>query len=269
MSIDPLTGKTAITSSEMAAPNRADTIKNLATQFESLLLSQMLRDMQPDTAESGEGGFGSALTDTMYGSMGDSLAKAGGFGLATSLEDAMARTTPGGGPSAAIGAGMPAPRVYSPYLPEGSSLFVLDPERVSSAYGLRKDPIAGDARVHKGIDIPLATGVEVRSVKGGTVVESGVRGGYGNTVVVDHGNGVTTRYAHLSKLGVKVGEKVATGQPVGQAGQTGRATGPHLHLEVRKDGVAIDPLGSRAADLLGSGTVRNSVAADDVHGASR
>ena len=269
MSIDPLAQKAAITSSEMMAPSRAETIKNLAAQFESVLLSQMLRDTQPDGAESDGGGFGSPLTDTMYGAMGDSLAKAGGFGLATSLEDAMARTTPGGDLSATAGTGMPAPRVYSPYLPEGSSSFVLDPERVSSAYGTRKDPIAGDTRVHQGIDIPLATGVAVRSVKGGTVIESDTRGGYGNTVVVDHGNGVTTRYAHLSKLGVSVGDKVTTGQAVGKAGQTGRATGPHLHLEVRKDGVAIDPLGSRAADLLGPGTVRNSVAADDVHGVSR
>ena len=269
MSIDSVTQKAAITSSEMTAPNRAETIKNLAAQFESLLLSQMLRDMQPEAAESDGGGFGAPLTDTMYGAMGDSLAKSGGFGLATSLEDAMARTTPGSGPSPTIGSGMPAPRVYSPYLPEGSASVVLDPERVSSAYGMRKDPIAGDTRVHKGIDIPLAKGADVRSVKGGTVIESDTRGGYGNTVVVDHGNGVTTRYAHLSKLGVAVGDRVTTGQAVGQAGQTGRATGPHLHLEVRKDGVAIDPLGTRAADLLGPGTVRNSVSADDVHGASR
>jgi murein DD-endopeptidase MepM/ murein hydrolase activator NlpD len=270
MTIDPVAQKAAITSSEMTAPNRAETIKHLAAQFESMLVSQMLREMQKESDESDSGGFGAALTDTMYGEMGNSIVSAGGLGLATSLEDAMARTTPGGNPATA-GAGIPnpMPRVYSPWLPEGSTSFALDPERVSSAYGVRKDPIDGDTRMHKGIDIPLAQGVDIRSVKSGTVIESDTRNGYGNTIVIDHGNGVTTRYAHLSAREVSVGDRVTAGQSLGRAGQTGRATGPHLHLEVRKDGVAIDPLGSMATELLGRRIERNSVSADDVHGASR
>lgn len=275
MAIDPLAPTditTAIGTSEMAAPNRADTLKRLAGQFESMLLSQMLREMESETSHTDGGGYGAPLTDTMYGELGNALVGAGGFGLATSLEDAMARTTPGGDPTAAVVSGQSMPRVYSPWLPQGSTGFALDRERVSSAYGVRRDPISGEQRVHKGVDIPLAQGDDVRSMQDGTVIEADVRGGYGNTVVVDHGNGLTTRYAHLSVLDVAVGQQVSAGQTVGLAGKTGRATGPHLHLEVRQDGVAIDPLGADATRLLGRpvlATETNAFSADDSHGASR
>jgi murein DD-endopeptidase MepM/ murein hydrolase activator NlpD len=120
--------------------------------------------------------------------------------------------------------------------------------------------------MHHGVDIPMATGDDVRSLQGGTVTESQVRGGYGQTIVVDHGDGLTTRYAHLSARHVQVGDTVAAGQVVGLAGQTGRATGPHLHLEVREHGVAIDPMGLDAGRLLGNvllGTEKYAGTADD------
>lgn len=272
MSINPLDqikSAAGIGRSDNAAPNRPETLKALAAQFESLLIAQMLRDMRSESTST-DGSFGEPLADTVFGEFSNALVNAGGLGLATSLEDAMARTTPGGNP--AEGVSVPIPRAYSPWLPEGSGAFAIDAERVSSAYGVRRDPINGEQRVHKGIDIPLATGMDVRSVKGGTVIESDVRGGYGNTVVVDHGDGVTTRYAHLSARGVAVGQTVAAGQTLGLAGQTGRATGPHLHLEVHKDGVAIDPLGADATNWMGGRITQieeNSNSADDVHGASR
>lgn len=251
------------------APDRGDTIRLLAQQFESLLLGQMLRDMQSQDNKAQEGGFGGALTETIYGELASVLTKAGGIGLATSLEEAMARTTPGAEPSEAIAGGvptMPTLRQHSPWMPTAPVAITLDPDRVSSAYGVRKDPISGTTRMHQGVDIPMAHGDDVRSLKGGTVVESQTRGGYGQTVVVDHGEGLTTRYAHLSSRQVQVGDTVAAGQIVGLAGQTGRATGPHLHLEVRSNGVAIDPMSLDAERLLASpvpGTEKNPGAADD------
>lgn len=250
-------------------PDRGDTIRLLAQQFESLLLGQMLRDMQSQDNKAQDGGFGGALTDTIYGELATVLTKAGGIGLATSLEDVMARTTPGAEPSEAIVGGlptMPTLRQHSPWLPSGPVAIALDPDRISSAYGVRRDPISGASRMHQGIDIPMAHGDDVRSLKGGTVVESQTRGGYGQTVVVDHGEGLTTRYAHLSSRQVQVGDTVTAGQIVGLAGQTGRATGPHLHLEVRSNGVAIDPMSLDAERLLGApapGTEKNPGAADD------
>src|SRR5436190_1011334 len=86
------------------------------------------------------------------------------------------------------------------------------------------------------------TGYPVRATAGGTVVTADDAGGYGNMVEIDHGNGVTTRYGHLSAILVKVGEIVSKDALIGRIGSTGRSTGPHLHYEVRLDGKAIDPM---------------------------
>lgn len=96
---------------------------------------------------------------------------------------------------------------------------------------------------HPGIDIGNLGGGPILASDGGTVVVSGWDGtGYGNTIVIDHGNGYTTRYAHLSALYAGVGQRVAKGETLGMMGSTGRSTGTHLHVEVRKDGVALNPL---------------------------
>jgi septal ring factor EnvC (AmiA/AmiB activator) len=102
----------------------------------------------------------------------------------------------------------------------------------------------GDQRighVHEGVDWAVPVGTAVEAAGAGTVLFAGPSAGYGLRVDVDHGNGLVTRYAHLSHLGVVVGGQVTAGQPVGQSGNTGDSTGPHLHFEVRQDGVAVDP----------------------------
>jgi murein DD-endopeptidase MepM/ murein hydrolase activator NlpD len=234
------------------APDRGETLRVLAAQFESLLLSQMLRDMQAES-KGAEGNMFGGLTDTMYSELAGALVKAGGIGLATSLESAMARTTPGAEVPDAIANGEAPPmRQYSPWLPEGPLSLALDPDRISSAYGVRRDPISGVEKMHAGVDIPMLVGADVRTLKGGTVVTSENVPGYGQTIVVDHGDGLTTRYAHLSARHVQEGDRVATGQVVGLAGQTGRTTGPHLHLEVREHGRAIDPFGPDAGRHFGN-----------------
>jgi murein DD-endopeptidase MepM/ murein hydrolase activator NlpD len=96
--------------------------------------------------------------------------------------------------------------------------------------------------MHTGIDFRAPTGQPARATAGGKVVSAGYEGGYGNLVEIDHGGGITTRFAHLSKIGVKKGQAIAKGDVVGNTGNTGRSTGPHLHYEIRVNGRAIDPM---------------------------
>jgi murein DD-endopeptidase MepM/ murein hydrolase activator NlpD len=113
---------------------------------------------------------------------------------------------------------------------------------ITSGYGARLDPFLGRPAMHTGVDFRAAEGSLARATAGGTVITAGYTGGYGNMVEIDHGNGITTRYGHLSEIDVTVGQVVAKDAVIGRTGSTGRSTGPHLHYEVRVDGAAIDPM---------------------------
>ncbi|MDD1535866.1 hypothetical protein C7U89_21315 [Bradyrhizobium sp. WBOS4] len=111
----------------------------------------------------------------------------------------------------------------------------------TSGFGVRSDPFLGRPAMHTGLDFRAASGDPVRVTANGKVVSAGWSGGYGRMVEVDHGNGLSTRYGHLSEINVKVGEIVKIGQVIGLVGSTGRSTGPHLHYETRIEGEAVDP----------------------------
>lgn len=113
---------------------------------------------------------------------------------------------------------------------------------ISSTFGMRKDPLLGSPALHSGMDFRAPIGWDARVTATGTVVKAGWHGGYGRMVEIDHGGGFVTRYAHLSKIKVKEGQKVTTGQVIGKVGSSGRSTGPHLHYEVRQNGRPINPL---------------------------
>ena len=113
---------------------------------------------------------------------------------------------------------------------------------VTSAFGVRRDPILGVSALHPGIDFRDPVGSEVPATAAGVVTRAGWAGGYGNMVEIDHGGGYATRYAHLSEIDVKVGDKVKFGETLGKTGSTGRSTGPHLHYEVRHNGKAVNPI---------------------------
>jgi murein DD-endopeptidase MepM/ murein hydrolase activator NlpD len=113
---------------------------------------------------------------------------------------------------------------------------------ISSYFGQRADPFTGYTANHKGIDFAGPEGTQVISVAAGLVTFAGERAGYGNLVEINHGNGMVTRYGHNEKLLVKQGEMIRKGQEVALMGSTGRSTGPHLHFEVVKNGVQVDPL---------------------------
>jgi murein DD-endopeptidase MepM/ murein hydrolase activator NlpD len=111
----------------------------------------------------------------------------------------------------------------------------------TSGFGIRSDPFLGRPAMHTGLDFRASTGDPVRATANGKVASAGWAGGYGRMVEIDHGNGLSTRYGHLSEIDVKVGEAVKIGQVIGLVGSTGRSTGPHLHYETRIDGEAVDP----------------------------
>ncbi|MGF1597645.1 MAG: peptidoglycan DD-metalloendopeptidase family protein [Acidimicrobiales bacterium] len=113
--------------------------------------------------------------------------------------------------------------------------------RVSSPYGYRIHPIYRTRKLHSGLDVAAPRGTPIASTSSGTVIFAGVRGGYGNTVIVDHGGGITSLYAHLSQIGSSEGASVDRGDVIGHVGATGTATGNHLHLEIRVGGEPVDP----------------------------
>ena len=111
----------------------------------------------------------------------------------------------------------------------------------TSGFGVRTDPFLGRPAMHTGVDFRASMGDPVRATANGKVVSAGWAGGYGRMVEIDHGNGLSTRYGHLSQIDVKVGDPIKIGQVIGEVGSTGRSTGPHLHYETRIDGEAVDP----------------------------
>ena len=111
-----------------------------------------------------------------------------------------------------------------------------------SVYGFRVDPLSGNVGFHPGIDISAAHGTPILASAAGTVVSAGSEGGYGNAVILDHGDSLATLYGHMVSVAVVPGQLVAAGEVIGYVGSTGRSTGPHLHFEVRIHGVTVDPL---------------------------
>lgn len=113
---------------------------------------------------------------------------------------------------------------------------------VTSGFGMRVAPVVGGWRMHAGLDISAHRGAQVRSAGSGVVVFAGYRSGYGNTVVVDHGDAMKTLYAHMARVATRKGRRVREGDLLGHVGSTGRSTGPHLHFEVRFRGEAVNPM---------------------------
>lgn len=113
--------------------------------------------------------------------------------------------------------------------------------RVTSAYGVRHDPFTGRLARHTGLDIPAPHGTPILASGGGRVVSAGNKGAYGRAVVIDHGDGLSTLYGHASKLLVRAGDVVMPNQQIALVGSTGRSTGPHLHFEVIRHGVRVEP----------------------------
>lgn len=122
-------------------------------------------------------------------------------------------------------------------------------KQTASGYGMRIDPIYKTLKFHSGMDFSANVGTPVYVTGNGKVVQAGWDGLYGKCIVIDHGFGYTTRYAHLNKISVKVGQQVKRGETIGEVGSTGKSTGPHLHYEVHVKGQVVNPVNYYFMDL--------------------
>ncbi len=245
MSVDPLgAARSVISEARLAAiAPPSDTSKvsaeTAARQFEGYLAQLMIREMKKTVPE---GLFNSpameVFSDLFDAEIANRMSEGRGLGLAAQIT---ARIT--GQPlHGAASAGPETSAAATTARSRGSGAVMPVIGRLTSRFGQRADPFDGTRRSHQGVDIAAPRGAPVSPVKAGTVTMAGRRSGYGNVVVVDHGDGLTTLYAHCDSLSVRAGQQVQPGDVIAQVGDTGRATGPHLHFEVRSDGVAVDPI---------------------------
>ncbi len=209
-------------------------------QVEAMLLRQMLQSSGAFKASDVAGG--QVRADMFVETLANAVAKGGGIGIARMLEDSLSQI-PGADDDGT--ATSPAPTTkLPPQAAPGALPAVLDlggPEHITSGFGPRVHPIDGGTKYHTGLDLRAPEGSPILAAQSGTVKSAGQRGGYGNAVEIDHGNGMTTLYAHASELLVTPGEKVAEGQAIGRSGMSGHTTGPHLHFEVRVNDRPVDP----------------------------
>jgi murein DD-endopeptidase MepM/ murein hydrolase activator NlpD len=250
-----------------------DEVTTAARGLEAHFLRQMLAEVRESSDGSMlDGGFaGSTFKEMLDGALSDNMAKAGGLGLTKMLTKEMSKAQGkegGAGKSGLSGLQMApglrssvplkheaaaahapavAPSINDDQTPNDldawqTPLSAPGTGAVTSQFGTRHDPLEGDTRMHAGVDLRAPTGTAAHAAQAGTVVRAENAGGYGNLVVVDHGNGVQSRYGHLSHIDVKPGDHVEAGEAVGEVGATGHATGPHLHFELRRNGRAIDPV---------------------------
>lgn len=197
----------------------------VASEFEAMLLTQMISAMRKTVGESGllEASPQRKVFDGVFDNeMARSLVSSGGLGLAETLTAQIEQQA-----SRAAGT-------------EGAGHAPVE-GRISSGYGMRADPISGRPHHHSGIDFAAPEGSEIRSVRDGVVVFSGTKGVAGQVVEIRNRDGTVATYAHAKSVLAKVGESVQAGEVVATVGSTGRATGPHLHFSVRREGRLVDP----------------------------
>jgi murein DD-endopeptidase MepM/ murein hydrolase activator NlpD len=210
--------------------------KALAAKMQAMFMEVMIKTME-DSVEAEDGLFGGSASAEIYrGMLREQYAAAISGQVKSPLEEqiqtAVDDATAGSGSKSEIRGSGEAATNKNPK----SEIAPLDPLPVSgvisSPMGWRRDPIHGGLRFHKGLDIAAPSGTPVKAVTGGTVVESGLRGGYGNTVVIQADDGRRMLFAHNQQNFVRVGDRVERGEAIAEVGSSGRSTGPHVHFEV-------------------------------------
>ena len=191
------------------APAAANTSTNAAAAD----MTQAVRDDQPQTIDMGDERFNELFAS--WSALDNSKGPQQSDGLATIVE----RST------VSIPSRMP-----------------VDGARLSSGYGMRNHPVLRRRRAHKGVDLAAPTGTPIYATADGIIERADWFSSYGLYISIDHGADLETRYAHMSRLAVAAGDRVQKGDIIGYVGSTGRSTGPHLHYEVRVDGVAVNPI---------------------------
>lgn len=229
--IDPTIGE------QLYQQSRADEATSAAEAgqaFEGYMVEMMVREMRKTIPE---GLFSGNAMEMFSGMLDQEIAKRIGESGGLGMGNLIARQVLHG--EEAPAARMPSRPARRGGTLRGSRLPVAG--RISSRFGKRTDPIHRHTRQHNGLDIAAPTGTDIRPVRGGRVVFAGERGGLGNAVIIDHGDGWRSIYGHCDRLNVTEGQRVGPDDLIGAVGSTGRSTGPHLHLEIHRDGEAIDP----------------------------
>jgi len=243
---DPLKFYTGMPTMELAhlEHKSSNSPEEAARKFEGLMIQMMVKEMRKTLPDNGL--FGSEAV-SMYEDLfdqviADQIAEGRGLGLAEQLGLSSQGELTGSVEAPTRSARIPgSPRVSLPLVDSYRRAPMPVLGRITSSFGSRDDPINGQQRNHNGIDIAARQGTPIQSVKPGVVTFSGEMGSYGNVVVVQHGEGLETRYAHCSELLVEEGARVRPGEVIARVGSTGRSTGPHLHFEARMTGTPVDP----------------------------
>jgi murein DD-endopeptidase MepM/ murein hydrolase activator NlpD len=204
-------------------------------------LAQAAFDEQRGTPEKSEHGFEEVFARLLVQEVKKAMPEGSGMGggmmdmLSPILDEALV--------SALVDAGVSPQKGATTTMPARKTQIhgLVDGGRVSSRFGKRIDPLTHAHRNHDGVDIAAARGSSIRAARPGQVTFAGRRGGYGNLVIIDHGHGMESRYAHCDRILVREGDTIQGDAAIATVGSTGRSTGPHLHFEVRKDGSAVDP----------------------------
>jgi len=216
-----------------------EAIKAVAMEMESLFAYEMIKAMRETTNTSSEGMLGNDTYTSMFDMELSRLFAQRGLGLQEMLGKGLtsiAEKAQNGKSEAK------APEERQSLRTEIKSLLPDQPHlQVSSKYGMRDDPFSGERKFHQGVDIPAPEGTAIHALRQGTVVFSGIQHGYGNVVILDHGEGLMTKYAHNKINLVQEGEKVDAGSVIAQVGTTGKSTGSHVHFEVLYRGRSINP----------------------------
>ncbi|NTW58383.1 MAG: peptidoglycan DD-metalloendopeptidase family protein [Nitrospirae bacterium] len=208
-----------------------EAVKKAAREMESLFAYEMIKAMRATTGESAKSGLGNDTYLTMFDLELSKLFAERGLGL----QDMFAKGLSAASNKAKSGQLESVSGELKAILPEEGRI------GISSDFGPRKDPISGERKFHHGLDIPAPAGTGIHPVKPGTVQFSGEQAGYGNVVVIDHGDGFVSKYAHNQANLVNTGERVSPATAIATVGSTGRSTGPHVHFEVAYQGEKVDP----------------------------
>jgi murein DD-endopeptidase MepM/ murein hydrolase activator NlpD len=216
-------------------------VKAVAKEMESLFVYEMLKVMRESSGTSSSGSLGGDTYMSMFDMELSKVIAQRGLGLADMIAKEVpgTATAPGQAPAASL-QGTHSQK-QSPEQELQAVLPDISTPCISSGYGIRHDPFSGELKFHHGLDIPAPEGTEVHPVRPGTVLFSGQQRGYGNVVIIDHGNGFTSKYAHNKVNLVQEGEKVDSASILARVGSTGKSTGPHVHFEVAYRGKDVDP----------------------------
>lgn len=224
------------TATEKSQEQRNKSLKEACKEFESLFTYELLKSMRKtvDKCDLFHGGQGEEIYESLLDQeLSKNLSGYGSNSISGLLYQQLKRLD---SPENDLISGIDRDAYLDGSLPQWPLR-----SSISSTFGWRKDPFTGEDRFHSGIDIAAEEGAKIKAAMSGKVLISGEQEGYGNLVVLDHGNGFVTLYAHNRENLVKPGDWVKKGSPIASVGSSGRSTGPHLHFEVKRHGKVLDP----------------------------